>query len=59
VTVYAVMDETGTIIVNVISPDPAVVIDPSWIPLDGAPRGVWVGWTTPDNGATWVAPAGG
>lgn len=53
---YAVMDETGTVIVNVITPDPAVAIDPSWISLNGAPEETWVGWTTPDGGATWSPP---
>lgn len=56
VTTYAVMDSTNTTVVNVISPDPGVTVDPTWISLASAPAETWVGWTTPDGGTTWVAP---
>jgi len=56
VTTYLVMDSTNTTVVNVISPDPGVTVDPTWIVMPTSPQGVWVGWTTPDGGTTWVAP---
>jgi len=50
------MDSTNTTVVNVITPDPGVTVDPTWISLASAPAETWVGWTTPDGGTTWVAP---
>lgn len=53
---YAILDPTG-LVINVVVVDPTIAPpDPAWIDLTTNPLGVWIGWTTPDKGTTWVAP---
>ena len=53
---YLILDATG-LVVNAAYCDPSVYpVDQAWIPQSSVPVGVWIGWTTPDGGTTWVAP---
>jgi len=60
VITYAVMDSTGTTIINIVKAPTDYIPDPTWIVLisdaNTTNNGVWVDWTTPDGGATWIAP---
>ena len=52
---YLILDING-VVVNAVACDPSMYPpDPAWIPCSAAP-GVWIDWSTPDGGITWVPP---